>query len=237
VPPIFRDPRHRTAALAAASCLLLLGALLFALVGGGNEGSPEPAGAEPSATASPSPAPTDWSAPRDPAELGGTFGLSARDAAGEPTGKRAGTAGAPKDDSLRLTVPKLEAVRNARVPTVSGSDEAALAANVGIHVRGTGFPWQEGSNVYIAGHRVGYAGTESEYAFREIDELDRGDEVLLKDARGRAYRYRVYERFEVAPNDTSVVRPVPGKTIVTLQSCTLPDYSERVIVRAEKVRA
>ena len=25
-----------------------------------------------------------------------------------------------------------------------------------VHVRGTGFPWQKGANVYIAGHRVGY---------------------------------------------------------------------------------
>jgi len=236
VPPILHNPRHRTAAIAVASCLLLLGALL-SLVGGGNEGSPEPAAADPRATDSPSPAPTDWSAPRDPSELGGTFGLAARDATGHPARKGAGMAEAPRDDSLRLTVPKLEGVRDARVPTVPGSDEAALAANVGIHIRGTGFPWEEGSNVYIAGHRVGYAGTESEYAFHEIDDLRKGDEVLLKDSRGREYRYRVYERFEVAPNDTSVVRPVPGKTIVTLQSCTLPDYAERVIVRAERVRA
>jgi sortase A len=30
-----------------------------------------------------------------------------------------------------------------------------------------------------------------------------------------------------------VTRPVAGRNIVTLQTCTLPDYSQRLIVQAE----
>jgi sortase A len=32
-----------------------------------------------------------------------------------------------------------------------------------------------------------------------------------------------------------VTRLLPGKNIVSLQTCTLPDYSKRLIVQAEKV--
>jgi sortase A len=31
----------------------------------------------------------------------------------------------------------------------------------------------------------------------------------------------------------SVLAPVEGKNIVTLQTCTLPDYTNRLLVRAE----
>jgi len=30
-----------------------------------------------------------------------------------------------------------------------------------------------------------------------------------------------------------VTDPVPGKNVLTLQTCTLPDYSQRLIVQAE----
>jgi len=33
----------------------------------------------------------------------------------------------------------------------------------------------------------------------------------------------------------SVTRPIQGRNIVSLQTCTLPDYSRRLIVQAEKV--
>ncbi|HZF59483.1 MAG TPA: sortase, partial [Rubrobacter sp.] len=56
------------------------------------------------------------------------------------------------------------------------------------------------------------------------------------DSEGQRYVYRVFERFVVGPDDGSVKEPVPGKNIVSLQTCTLPDYAERLIVRAELVR-
>jgi sortase A len=39
----------------------------------------------------------------------------------------------------------------------------------------------------------------------------------------------------VDPNDVFVTRPIRGKNIVTLQTCTLPDYSRRLIIQAERV--
>ena len=47
--------------------------------------------------------------------------------------------------------------------------------------------------------------------------------------------YRVYETLEVGPQEVDVTLPVQGKSIVSLQTCTLPDYKRRIIVRAEKV--
>jgi sortase A len=32
-----------------------------------------------------------------------------------------------------------------------------------------------------------------------------------------------------------VTRPLEGRNVLTLQTCTLPDYSRRLIVQAEKV--
>ncbi|MBV9455472.1 MAG: sortase, partial [Rubrobacter sp.] len=52
-------------------------------------------------------------------------------------------------------------------------------------------------------------------------------------ADGKQYTYEVFKTFEVDPTDLYVTEPVNGKNIVTLQSCTLPDYAKRVIVQAE----
>jgi len=73
------------------------------------------------------------------------------------------------------------------------------------------------------------------FAFWDLDVLENGDEITVTDADGKDYTYRVFEEFVVGPADVSVTRPVPGKNILSLQTCTLPDYSERLIVQAELV--
>ncbi len=141
----------------------------------------------------------------------------------------------PDDKSLFLTVPGMRRVQDSAVPPATGNDEEALRENAGIHLKGTGYPWQRNANVYIAGHRLGYPSTESFLAFFDLDKLEKGDEVQLADSNGRQYKYRVYKKMIVDPSDIYVTRPVDGKNVVTLQTCTLPDYSQRLIVRAERV--
>ena len=141
----------------------------------------------------------------------------------------------PKDKTLTVTVPKMARVKDANVPDAAGDDEVALRENAAIHLKGTGFPWQEGANVYLAGHRLGYPGTESFLAFYDLNKLENGDEVFVTDANGKRYTYRVFKEFIVLPTDLSVTEPVEGKSILTLQTCTLPDYSKRLIVQAELV--
>ena len=140
----------------------------------------------------------------------------------------------PEDKTLIVTIPKME-VAEAEVPDAAGDDEEKLREYLGIHLKGTGFPWQRGANVYIAGHRLGYPGEASFLAFYDLDALEPGDEITIKDADGKEYVYRVFKEFTVEPTNLSVTQPVPGKDVLTLQTCTLPDYSQRLIVQAEKV--
>lgn len=143
--------------------------------------------------------------------------------------------GGPEDKTLRLTIPGMSRIEGASVPDASGEDTETLDSNAAIHLRGTGFPWREGANTYIAGHRLGYPGSPSFLAFYDLPNLENGDEIFVTDADGTRYSYRVFEEFVVGPGDLSVTEPVPGKSVLTLQTCTLPDYSKRLIVRAELV--
>ncbi len=139
--------------------------------------------------------------------------------------------GGPEDKTLYLTVPKL----GLEDVAVFDSIEEEKLKESAIHVPATGFPWQDGANVYIAGHRLGYPGTDSFLAFWDLNRVGVGDRIILTDADGKRYTYKVFKKFVVEPTRVSVTRPLEGRNIVTLQTCTLPDYSNRLIVQAEKV--
>jgi sortase A len=142
---------------------------------------------------------------------------------------------APRDKRLRITVPAMRRIRNSTIPYTGSTNERAFRTHAGVHLRGTGFPWQRQANVYIAGHRLGYVGTPSWLAFWDLNEVDVGDRIFVTDAMGRRYVYRVFKDFVVDPTDVSVTRSLKGKNILTLQTCTLPDYSRRLIIQAERV--
>ena len=147
--------------------------------------------------------------------------------------KQDNQAQAPADKTLKLSVPKMERIQEDTVPTTAGDDEDALRDYVGIHLEGTGYPWEDEANVYIAGHRLGYPGTESFLAFYDLDNVQEGDQVTISDANGKQYVYEVFNVFVVAPTDLYVTEPIEGRNVVTLQTCTLPDYADRLIVQAE----
>ncbi|PLS87698.1 MAG: class E sortase [Actinobacteria bacterium] len=140
----------------------------------------------------------------------------------------------PEDKGLWLTVPKMARVEDLPVVTGPANDEAALAQSA-LHVAGTGLPWQEEANVYIAGHRIGFEGEASHLVFYDLDALENGDEVILTDANGTRYTYTVFRSFVVGPSDTHVMGPVAGKkNVVSLQTCTpIPTFKERLVVQAE----
>jgi sortase A len=143
-------------------------------------------------------------------------------------------AAAPKSERMKLSIPRLERVRDIPVYTGEAGDRGKLAAGA-LHLEDTGFPWQAGSNVYIAGHRLGYPRTKSWLVFWNLNKLERGNKVVLEDAKGRRYEYEVFDREIVGPGNTSVKKPMKGKSIVTLQTCTLPDYKDRLVVLAQRV--
>lgn len=141
---------------------------------------------------------------------------------------------APEDKTMRLSVPAMARVQGAEVTNAAHDDRKALDASA-LHPKGTGFPWERQANVYIAGHRIGYPGTGSFLLFRDLNTLTQGDSVFLTDAMGREYRYEVFEKEVVDPDETSIMDERQGQNIVTLQTCTLPDYTQRLLVRAVKV--
>ena len=146
---------------------------------------------------------------------------------------RGSKAKTPESKRLELTVPALDRVGGVPVYDAPESGyEKALHDGV-VHVRGTGFPWQDVANVYIAGHRVGYPGTKSNLVFWDLNELKKGDKIYLTDAEGTRYTYEVFRKRVISPDTISILRPEKGKNIVSLQTCTLPDYSHRLIVQGE----
>jgi len=142
---------------------------------------------------------------------------------------------APESKELRLTIPGMDRVDDVPVYDApeSGYDRA-LHDGV-VHVRGTGLPWQKAANVYIAGHRVGFPGTKSNLVFWDLNTLEKGDEIYLTDSNGTRYTYKVFEKRVISPDDVSILRSTKGKNIVSLQTCTLPDYSHRLVVQGELV--
>lgn len=109
--------------------------------------------------------------------------------AGEPSVQ------APGNKVLRLTVPAMKRVRDLPVYDAAPAGYEWALRKSSVHVRGTGWPWQEVANVYIAGHRLGYPCTRSFVVFRDINKLENGDEVILEDANGTRYTYEVFRHF------------------------------------------
>jgi sortase A len=147
---------------------------------------------------------------------------------------------APADTTMYLSVPKMGIYD---VPVVEGTTEASLTAGAG-HLPSSGYPWVEGSNTYIAGHRLGYPGTPSDHVFYDLPKLVEGDELLLTDFNGTTYNYAVSEILEVPVTDLSVTYPIPGRDVVSLQTCIEnfgdywtegPNWLARYIVRADRV--
>ncbi len=121
---------------------------------------------------------------------------------------------------------------------VFDSDSRWALTNGISHDPETSLPWSGAPqrNVYLAGHRMGYRGTWSRMIFYNLDELEVGDGVVLRDRSGRVYEYRVSEVFLVDPEDVWVMGQVRGRDMVTLQTCTpIPTFEKRLIVRADRI--
>ena len=103
---------------------------------------------------------------------------------------------APEDRAMTLTVPTMKRVKDVPVYGGPARDETALH-NGTLHVNDTGFPWEREANVYIAGHRLGFPGTDSLLAFWDLNRVGRGDRIILTDADGKRYTYKVFKKFVV----------------------------------------
>ena len=151
----------------------------------------------------------------------------------EDSGETANALEPPQDETMKLTVPKMAEIEDDEIPTGLGNQEPLFRDYAAVHLKCTGWPWEEEANVYIAGHLMGYENTPSYRAFYDLDDLKRGDEIYITDSDGRKYTYEVFNKFVVQPTNLAVLAPVEGRNIVTLQTCTPPDYTDRLIVRGK----
>jgi len=111
---------------------------------------------------------------------------------------------------------------------VAGVQTADLKKGPG-HYPDTPFPGELG-NAAIAGHRTTYG-----EPFRQLDELELGDEIKVTDLFGREFVYRVTGTQIVGPSDSWVVATTdPTIATLTLTTCH-PEFSAklRLIVSAE----
>jgi sortase A len=167
--------------------------------------------------------------------------LVANKQASKKEAARSGSTSPRYDLTMYLTIPRLglydHTVRNIGSQT---------ALDVGaIKLPNTAFPWQRGdTNTFIICHRLGFPGTQSYNQCLNLPSMRRGDEIFLKDANGRVYKYRVTQMFAATPYDAWVTKPVKGREIVSLETCleNLGDYyalgphwQGRLVVRADRV--
>ncbi len=138
----------------------------------------------------------------------------------------------PRGAVMGLTI---KAIGLYDVPVYDSASQWALDNGVS-HIPETSFPWSRAPqrNFYLAGHKLGWPGTDSHLVFYNLNDLGRGDEVLLKNRQGRKYTYRVSEVFVTDPRDSWVMGQVRGRDMVTLQTCIGPDFKKRLIVRADR---
>lgn len=124
------------------------------------------------------------------------------------------------DASARIVIPRID-VDKIVVEGVSVSD---LKRGPG-HYPDSPMPGQPG-NAAIAGHRTTYGAP-----FNRIDELERGDEILVTTLQG-SFRYTVSEQQIVSPDRVEVLEDF-GDNRLTLTACH-PKYSarQRIVVVA-----
>lgn len=110
---------------------------------------------------------------------------------------------------------------------VEGTDPDDLRRGPG-HYSDTPLPGQRGT-VAIAGHRTTYGAP-----FRNIDQLDRGDAIVLQMPYGR-FHYRVQKTEIVEPTQTEVTDPVGYNRLVLTACHPLYSAAQRIVVFARQV--
>lgn len=83
----------------------------------------------------------------------------------------------------------------------------------------------EKGNICIAGHN--YNDTRF---FSKLDKLKKGDTVYLGDLNGLNYKYVVYDKYKVQPNDFECLKPMK-KYDLTLVTCDNSN-GKRLVIRA-----
>ena len=138
--------------------------------------------------------------------------------------------------ALKRDAGRGDAVGRMRIPAidvdyvmVKGTDQGSLRKGPGIYDQ-TPFPGAPGT-VGVAGHRTTYLAP-----FRNIDDLDRGDEIVTEMPYGR-FTYEVEKTRIVEPTAVEVVRRVSFDRLVLSACHPLYSAAQRIVVFARLVNA
>lgn len=154
--------------------------------------------------------------------------------AAEPNG---GQQGAEPDYWQMLAPGQSGIIARLRIPAIAmdlpvyhGTSSATLLKGAG-HLQGTALPVGGlGSHAVLTGHR-GLARAEM---FSRLDEVAMADSVVLE-VLGETMNYRVSRVQVVGAAANEEIRPVQGRDLVTLVTCTpLGVNSHRILVTAER---
>jgi LPXTG-site transpeptidase (sortase) family protein len=144
---------------------------------------------------------------------------------------------APKTYESRIIIDKVGV--NAPIAWPDSSDENSMldALEDGVaHFPGSAMPGQYG-NTFLTGHSSYYAWAPGEYksVFVLLDKLKLEDEVTIYHNQ-KEYKYEIYDRFVVTPNNLDVLDQTYGEKILTLMTCTpIGTNKNRLIYRAKLV--
>jgi len=109
-----------------------------------------------------------------------------------------------------------------------GTDIPSLRRGPG-HYPGTSFPGEIGLCI-IAGHRTTYGAP-----FNRVDQLEKGDEIILQTAKNENFVYYVTGKTETKPDDVSVLNQTSYPSLA-LTTCTPKFYAtRRLIVFADMI--
>lgn len=141
----------------------------------------------------------------------------------------------PPERVIRRQPLKGDSIARIQIPSigvdeyvVEGTDLESLRKGPG-HYPDTPLPGEQGTTA-IAGHRTTYGAP-----FRHIDELDRGDRIIVDMPDGR-FIYRVEESKIVDDQDLSVLNPVGYRRLMLSACHPLYSAAQRIIVYARQVR-
>jgi sortase A len=124
-----------------------------------------------------------------------------------------------------LGVIKIDKI-NVKMPILEGTNQSSLKIGAG-QMKGS-TPLGEIGNAVLAGHRSYTYGR----FFNRLNELEEGD-LIIVEAQGQTYQYKVFRILVVEPTDLSVLNRNNRDRVLTLITCTpIRTATHRLIVHA-----
>ncbi|MEQ1849035.1 MAG: sortase [Candidatus Peribacteraceae bacterium] len=136
--------------------------------------------------------------------------------------------------NVPIVVPAIENLMKQKWKGFEEDIQVALEDGV-VHYPGSARPGQAG-NFFLTGHSSYYPWAAGDYkeVFARLHELDIGDTYFVYH-NGDKHNYRIISKFEVSPNNVSVLDQPTDKRLSTLMTCTPTGTTiARLILKSEE---